>query len=61
MKATQYSINWGKGIMSVMMLIVLALILLSLGVLNNNAAPNGVGVDWGNRPVPACPPGREKL
>ena len=57
MKATHCSINWGKGMMSMMLLLVLALMMIALGMLTQNAVPNGVGVDWGNRPVQPCPPG----
>ena len=39
-----------------MMMAILALIVISLGALNTSVASSAVGVDWGNRVVPACPP-----
>ncbi len=55
MKSAHCSINWGKSFAFVLLLIVFAVMVISLGTLNNNATPNGIGVDWGNRAVPVCP------
>lgn len=57
MKSAHCSINWGKSFAFVMLVIVFALMVISFGMLNSNATPNGIGVDWGSRPVPVCPPG----